>query len=535
MTATRQAAPWEAFWTDLTLSGMLDQAVARFPGKDAVVSYRADRPDAPPLRMCFRELGQRVDQVAAALAGRGVGRADIVAVQLPNWWEFVVAALACARVGAVINPLMPIFREHELGFMLAMSEAKVLMVPRVFRGFDHAAMAAALQPRLPALRHVLVADGEPQQAFDRLLDEGAAAAPLPAEAALRPDDLALLMFTSGTTGEPKGVMHTCKALVACTDALGTGFGLTEDDVLLCSMPLGHMAGYAAVLLQAMRLGATLVLQDVWEPERGVEIMAREGVTHIVASTPFLADVCDAVAAGAERPGRLRTFLCGGAPIPPVLIERAARELGLRVSSEFGMTETLASALTEPSRSGDKSSKTDGRALPGVELRIGDDDHQPLPAHQTGRLLVRGAQMFVGYYKRPEIRTFDAEGWFDTGDLAYMDDEGYIRINGRTKDVLIRGGENVPVVEIEALLYKHPAIAAAAIVGYPDERLGERACAFVALRPGERIDLAAVQAWMSECKVAKQYWPERVEVVEQMPRTPSGKIQKFVLKERVGRT
>jgi cyclohexanecarboxylate-CoA ligase len=167
----------------------------------------------------------------------------------------------------------------------------------------------------------------------------------------------------------------------------------------------------------------------------------------------------------------------------------------------------------------------------VDVRVVDFDGKPLPTGETGRLLVRGAQMFMGYYKRPDIQTFDADGWFDTGDLAYMDAEGYIRINGRTKDVLIRGGENVPVVEIEALLYKHPAVLDAALVGYPDARLGERGCAFVALRPGQTFDLAALQAYMAECKVAKQYWPERVEVVAALPRTPSGKIQKFKLREQ----
>jgi cyclohexanecarboxylate-CoA ligase len=187
-------------------------------------------------------------------------------------------------------------------------------------------------------------------------------------------------------------------------------------------------------------------------------------------------------------------------------------------------------LTEPARAADKSASTDGRALEGVDVCVVDFNGKPLPPGQTGRLLVRGAQMFMGYYKRPDIETFDADGWFDTGDLAYSDAEGYIRINGRTKDVLIRGGENVPVVEIEALLYKHPAVAAAALVGYPDARLGERGCAFVVLRPGATLALAELQTYMAECKVAKQYWPERVEVLADLPRTPSGKIQKFKLRE-----
>lgn len=521
------------FWIDRTVDSLLVDAIARFPDKPALVAYRDDRdPREAPVRISFAELGARVARVAGSLRALGVGHGDIIAVQLPNWWEFVVVALAAGRIGAVVNPLMPIFRERELGFMLAFCEPKLLVVPRVFRGFDHATMAAGLRPRLPSLRQVVVVDGDGANSFERMLMQGAGGevAADPA-AGLGADELAVLMFTSGTTGEPKGVMHCCNTLVACVNSLSGRFHLKADDVLLCCSPLGHMTGYAAVMLQAVQLAATLVLQDVWAPKRGVTIMAAEGVTHTAASTPFLTDICDTVAAGGPRPAHMRTFLCGGAPIPPVLIERAARELGLKVSSLWGMTESLSSTLTEPERAAEKSSTTDGRAVEGVDVRIVDADGKPMPVGQTGALMVRGAQMFLGYYKRPDIQTFDAEGWFDTGDLAYADEDGYIRINGRSKDVLIRGGENVPVFEIESLLYQHPAVAAAAIVGFPDARLGERACAFVALRPGATLTLAAVQAYMGECKVAKQYWPERIEIVDELPRTPSGKIQKFALREQ----
>jgi cyclohexanecarboxylate-CoA ligase len=237
-----------------------------------------------------------------------------------------------------------------------------------------------------------------------------------------------------------------------------------------------------------------------------------------------------VKAGAPRPRSLRSFLCGGAPIPSVLIERAASEIGLKVCSLWGMTEVLSGTLTEPVRAQEKSANTDGRSLEGMEVKVVDANGRVVPRGQSGRLLVRGAQMFKGYYKRPELPSFDSEGWFDSGDLAYMDEDGYIRISGRVKDVLIRGGENVPVVEIENLLYKHPAVAAVAVVGFPDARLGERGCAFIVPRPGSSIDLATVQAYLREARMAKQFWPERVEVVAELPRTASGKIQKFKLKE-----
>jgi cyclohexanecarboxylate-CoA ligase len=301
-------------------------------------------------------------------------------------------------------------------------------------------------------------------------------------------------------------------------------------VLLVASPVGHMTGYAAIVLLSVYLGGTMILQDIWEAKRGVSLMAREGVTYTAASTPFLSDICETVKAGAPRPQSLRSFLCGGAPIPSVLIERAADELGLKVCSLWGMTEVLSGTLTEPARAAEKSASTDGRSLEGMEVRIIDAEGRPAPMGESGRLLVRGAQMFKGYYKRPELLTFDSDGWFDSGDLAYMDKDGYIRISGRMKDILIRGGENVPVVEIENLLYKHPAVAAVALVGFPDVRLGERGCAFIVPRSGSTIDLAAVQTYLRDARMAKQFWPERVEVVAELPRTASGKIQKFKLRE-----
>jgi cyclohexanecarboxylate-CoA ligase len=521
------------WWTDRTTDELIAAGARRHPDKPALVGYRADRPGPDPVRrISFGELDDMAGRGAAALRAMGVGAGDIVAVQLPNWWEFVVVSLAAARLGAVVNPLMPIFREREMAYMLGFAEAKVLVVPREFRGFDHEQMAAALRPQCPALQHVLVVGGRGDNEFERALlggDERVPPVGPGRPAPMAPDAMAVLMFTSGTTGSPKGVMQSCNTLLACVNGLAGRFGLRGDDVLLGCSPLGHMTGYAAVMLQGLCLGATVVLQDVWDPKRAVAIMVAEGVTHTAAATPFLVDLCDAAAAG-PKPA-LRTFLCAGAPIPPVVVQRAERELGVKVSSVWGMTESLASTVTEAARAHEKSSTTDGRPIDGMEVKVVDAEGRPLPNGQTGRLMVRGCEMFLGYYKRPDIATFDAEGWFDTGDLAYMDDEGYIRINGRTKDVLIRGGENVPVMEIENLLLKHPAVAAAALVGMPDPRLGERGCVFVIARPGQAFSLAEAQAYLAECKVAKQYWPERVELVAELPRTPTGKVQKFVLREK----
>jgi cyclohexanecarboxylate-CoA ligase len=250
----------------------------------------------------------------------------------------------------------------------------------------------------------------------------------------------------------------------------------------------------------------------------------------MASSPFVADLCSAAEAGGPVSPQFANFCCAGAPIPPVLIERARKVLGLAVSSAWGMTECGAVTITEPSRTDEKSGSTDGRPLAGIDVKVVSEDGQPLPTGQTGRLLVRGSSLFGGYLKRPHLNATDAQGWFDTGDLAYLDAEGYVRINGRSKDLIIRGGENIPVMEVENLLYKHPAVALVAIVGYADARLGERACAFVTTKPGQSFSLEEMSRYLTEHQVTRQYHPERLELRDDLPKTPSGKLQKFKLRE-----
>ena len=520
------------FWVDKNYDEFLRPTIAETPDKLALLAYRSDKVEGR--RFSYGELGDLISRAAASLKRLGVDRGDIISVQLPNWWEFAVITLAAFRVGAIVNPLMPIFRERELNYMLEFAQSKILVVPKLFRGFDHEAMGRTLQASLPKLKHVIAVDGGGASSFDALLLSDAERLPPPPAGeigALPADEMAVLMFTSGTTGSPKGVMHCLNTLMACNISLADRFKLDGGDKLLVCSPLGHMTGLAAGMLLGLKIGATVIFQDIWEPRRGVTIMAEEGVTYSAGAATFLSDMCEAVAAGAPKPTHLRKFLCAGAPIPSALIDRVYRELDLQVCSLWGMTESLSSTLTEPERALEKSSKTDGRPLEGVAVKVQRMNGEPAPVGETGLLKVRGSQMCLGYYKRPDMEPFDAEGWFDTGDLAYMDDEGYIRINGRIKDIIIRGGENVPIVEIENLLFKHPSILAAALVGYPDSRLGERACAFVVLRPGHSLGVTAVQAYMAEHKVAKQYWPERIEIVPDLPKTPAGKVQKFQLREQ----
>jgi cyclohexanecarboxylate-CoA ligase len=284
------------------------------------------------------------------------------------------------------------------------------------------------------------------------------------------------------------------------------------------------------LMMPVVLRAHVVLQDVWEPARAVQAIREHGVTFTMASTPFLSDLTRVVKESGQGVPSLRTFLCAGAPIPGATVEQARAALGAKIVSAWGMSENGAVTTTLLDDDDERPVNTDGLPLPGAEVKVVDFDGQPLPAGEPGSLRVRACSNFGGYLKRPQWNATDAEGWFDTGDLARIDARGYIRITGRSKDVIIRGGENIPVMEIEALLYRHPAIAQAAVVSYPDARLGERACAVVVPKPGQSIDLPAIVEFMKSQKMAMQYIPERLIVRDAMPATPSGKIQKFRLRE-----
>jgi cyclohexanecarboxylate-CoA ligase len=522
-------------WPNRLVADVLDEVADRQGDAIAIVDHNSMT--GLSTRLSYRELRNRSIRIACALAAHGVERNDVVAVQLPNWWHYAAIYVACVRIGAVLNPLMPIFRERELEFMLGLAEARVLIVPREFRGFDFPSMTAALRIKLPALRHVLVIDGlDPQTAFEATILDRAWEAEVDRDtlfASRRPDpnDVTELMYTSGTTGEPKGVMHTANTLLCKASLARELFGLQPQDAIYMGSPLAHQTGFMYACILSIYNGSTCVLQDVWEPLAAARLIANESCTLTLGSTLFLHDLVHTPGVAAYDLSRLRLFLCAGAPIPRVLVQQAHTQLpNLYVMSAWGMTEMGIATATYPGDPMNKIIDTDGRALPHQEVRVVDGYNKVAACGEEGRLQSRCATTFVGYLKRPQAYAIDKEGWFESGDNARMDVDGYIRITGRSKDLIIRGGENIPVVEIEELLYRHPAVRDAAVVAMPDERLGERGCAFVSLRPSANLDFEGMLDYLQQARLTKQYWPERLEVIAEFPRTPSGKIQKFKLRE-----
>ena len=531
--ARARAMRAQGFWGDELLTDRFDHCVTQRPETTAIVDFNSMQGTIN--RLSYANLCKLVERIAIGLVEIGVVKNDVVSCQLPNWWQFIALAFACWRIGAVFNPVMPIFREREVKFMLDFSESKVFVIPREFRGFDYLAMMRDVGRDLPRLERLLVLGGNGEESFEHVLldppwDEKYDAKRLFAERRRSADDIVELIYTSGTTGEPKGVMHTSNTILSAVRPFCERLGLTSSDIILMSSPLAHQSGFMYGMVLAIFLQTTLVLQDTWNPHRAAELIAEERATYTFASTPFLSDLTDAVGQGGCDASSLRMFLAAGAPIPRVLVKRASKVLGAMILSGWGMTENGAVTTTKPDGQEDKTFFTDGIAIPGMEVGIFASDGKPLPPGEEGLLKTRGCSNFVGYLKRPQLYGHDADGWFDTGDLACKDRDGYIRITGRAKDIIIRGGENIPVVEIEGLLFRHPAIQSVAIVGMPDPRLGERACAFVVLKRGQQFSFEDMTQFLTDQKVAREYFPERLEVLPELPVTPSGKVQKFKLRE-----
>jgi cyclohexanecarboxylate-CoA ligase len=455
---------------------------------------------------------------------------------LPNWTEAVIYTFAASRLGAVVCPITTIYRQRELRFILERTACKVVVVPSVYRNFDYAAMTRELMDGLPELRHVICVGDTDVEGFlassDLLRATSDQPTPVPEVAV---DELAVLAFTSGTTGEPKGVMHSHASMHAMIDDLvahaGFGHGLTS----LVVSPFGHLTGFLWGVLMPLRGAGDVVMLETWDPERALDLIERYSVDIMMGATPFLSDLLDA--AGERSTARFpRIYICGGAPIPPSLIERAVQAHDSRVVAVWGMSEYPVGTATAVGDDAALASRSDGRPCGRADVVIVDADGAPVHVGEEGDLIIRGPGLFKGYYKRPDLDadSFTSEGYLKTGDRArLLDDRGHIRISGRTKDIIIRGGENIPVVEIENILLTHAAIKEIALVPVPHDRLGETACACVVLRPSfSEVTVDDLGRFLGAHGVAKQFFPEQVHVMPRLPRTPSGKIQKFALRDQV---
>ncbi|MBZ0218456.1 MAG: AMP-binding protein [Fimbriimonadaceae bacterium] len=513
-------------WPNRILTEYLDRYCREKPDAPAIIAVNST--SRQTTIVTYRDLHERAARIACGLTNLGVTKGEVVSFQLPNWWEFVAVHLACLRIGAISNPLMPIFRHRELSFMLENAGSRVFIAPENFRGFDHGALARQLCQEIQTLEHVILVDGSRGCSFEAQLLSEEPEDRFSVGCVLDPNDIVQLLYTSGTTGKPKGVMHTSNTLIGTTQVFMERMQLGVGEVVFMPSPFAHQAGFTYGMIVAMLCGAPLLTLDIWEPELAAELIETYGATYTFSATPFLADLAGLAGIEQRNLSAFRLFVTSGAPIPPPLVAAARTKIKAAIVSGWGMTEC--GIVTTTMLDDAKVLTSDGVALPGEETRIVDNAGKTLPPGEEGRLLMRGAALFVGYFKQPDLYDVDEDGWFDTGDIGRMDEDGYLRICGREKDIVIRGGENIPVVEIENVIYEMPEVADAAIVAMPDPRLVERACLFATAKPGKHLTLEDVTGFLDCKNVAKQFWPERIEVIEDMPRTPSGKIQKFILRE-----
>ncbi|WP_066066759.1 AMP-binding protein [Neobacillus soli] len=520
---------YESNWSNKTILDYLKQAIEHKPEKTAIIDRNS--------RYTFKEVGMLVDRVALGLLDTGLKKGDVISFQLPNWNEFVILHLAATRIGAISNPLIPIYRDREIGFMVKLAESKMIVVPDEFRGFNYPEMIKRLLPDWPVMEYIyVIGENVPagMKPFSALMDVPWEERKDPSVLdgiTLDPNEITEIIFTSGTTGEPKGVMHTHNTVTFSSELWLDHLKLTSDDVIFMASTFAHQTGFLYGVRLPFIYGGTAVYQDIWNPKEFIALIEKEKITFTTAATPFLQDTIQVDNIQSYDLSSLRYFAAIGAPIPRTLVKQAAQKLPCQVLSGWGQTENGLVTLTLANDTEEKLTNTDGTPFPAMDVKVVDLNGQELSPNVEGDLLVRGPALFVGYLKRLELTKSEFDGeWFITGDRAVKDEDGYIRITGRNKDIIIRGGENIPVAYVENILYEHPDISIVQIVAMPDARLQERACAFISLKDGASpLTMESMKIFLAEKGVAKHYWPEHVEVIADFPRTPSGKIQKFRLR------
>ena len=517
-----------AYWSAAAVPDTLGAAARDHPAKTALI----DRDCA----VSYAELDRIVRRLAAGLYACGVRRGDVVALQLPNWKEFVYFQQAVARIGATYLPLIPQLRAREMEFILRTSKAVAAVVPANYRGFDHAAMLASLRPKLAALRDIYVVGG-PAPSGSIAVDEFLArewareAAAAVEDIVVWPDEVRALFFTSGTEANPKGVLHSYNTLAYPFRIHARDFGLASGDALFVCSPVGHATGCVFGVEFGLFIGAKIVLKDTWNPQEAMELIASERCTQMWGATTFFSDLVDAVEHFPGDLSCLRLLCSGGAPIPRELVRQVRERIGGQLVAAYGSTEGMNVTINRLDDPAEKVAGSDGRFNPGIDCKLVDEARQPQPAGSAGEIAYRGPNVCLGYLDAEQTaRSFDADGYFHSGDLGVVDTDGYLRVVGRKKEIIIRGGETISPAEIEDILYRHPKISGVAVFGLPDQRLGESACAAIIPKPGATVTLEELTQFLREQGVAKFKFPERVEIVSEFPRTPTGKLRRNALRD-----
>lgn len=526
----RAAYRQQGLWGDASLADYWQQTARAMPDKIAVV-------DNHGASYTYSALDHAASCLANWMLAKGIESGDRIAFQLPGWCEFTVIYLACLKIGAVSVPLLPSWREAELVWVLNKCQAKMFFAPTLFKQTRPVDLILPLQNQLPQLQQIVGVDKlAPATSALSLSQIIADNTPLTTAITVHGDELAAVLFTSGTEGLPKGVMLTHNNILASERAYCARLNLTWQDVFMMPAPLGHATGFLHGVTAPFLIGARSVLLDIFTPDACLALLEQQRCTCMLGATPFVYDLLNVLEKQPADLSALRFFLCGGTTIPKK-VARECQQLGIKLLSVYGSTESSPHAVVNLDDPLSRFMHTDGYAAAGVEIKVVDDARKTLPPGCEGEEASRGPNVFMGYFDEPELtaRALDEEDWYYSGDLCRMDEAGYIKITGRKKDIIVRGGENISSREVEDILLQHPKIHDACVVAMPDERLGERSCAYVVLKaPHHSLSLEEVVAFFSRKRVAKYKYPEHIVVIEKLPRTASGKIQKFLLRKDIMR-
>ncbi len=526
----RAAYRQQGLWGDASLADYWQQTARAMPDKIAVV-------DNHGASYTYSALDHAASCLANWMLAKGIESGDRIAFQLPGWCEFTVIYLACLKIGAVSVPLLPSWRESELVWVLNKCQAKMFFAPTLFKQTRPVDLILPLQNQLPQLQQIVgvdkLAPATSSLSLSQIIADNTS---LTTAITTHGDELAAVLFTSGTEGLPKGVMLTHNNILASERAYCARLNLTWQDVFMMPAPLGHATGFLHGVTAPFLIGARSVLLDIFTPDACLALLEQQRCTCMLGATPFVYDLLNVLEKQPADLSALRFFLCGGTTIPKK-VARECQQRGIKLLSVYGSTESSPHAVVNLDDPLSHFMHTDGYAAAGVEIKVVDDARKTLPPGCEGEEASRGPNVFMGYFDEPELtaRALDEEGWYYSGDLCRMDEAGYIKITGRKKDIIVRGGENISSREVEDILLQHPKIHDACVVAMSDERLGERSCAYVVLKaPHHSLSLEEVVAFFSRKRVAKYKYPEHIVVIEKLPRTTSGKIQKFLLRKDIMR-
>jgi non-ribosomal peptide synthetase component E (peptide arylation enzyme) len=517
------------YWGSMTLADHLDHHAAYGPDREAVTGAHG--------RTTFGALKRAADRLAMGMLDMGVEPGDRVGLQTPNWVEYFYVRLACAKMGAIPVPLIFNVREHEIENALSDSGAVAFFFCTDFHGFDYVEMATRLRPRLPGVRRWIAMAGRKvdgmanlEEMLDDPVEERHPAGHL---LAFHPgaNDIDILMSTSGSTGKPKLVLRTPNVFLTLGHHIVDRARLSADDVVLSVAPINQGTGYSVAVVAALIAGCRNVLLDRFDPETALELIEREQVTVAVGVPTHMIKIMNSDAIGRFDLSSLRLFYHAGAPLPPDAAAEFARRCGCRLMEAYGALDGGTPVHTVSDDPPDKVFNTVGKVCAGMELKIVDEEGRTLPANAAGEVVYRGPNCAVGLFGDPN-HSFDAEGWFRSGDLGILDAEGYLRIVGRKKNIIIRGGQNISPREVEDALISHPKVVDVAIVKMPDPVFGERACAFVVPRAGEKLTVADCLEFLVSRQFAAYKVPERVENVDAFPLLPNGKVDRKQLEGTV---